>query len=462
LISLFPDQERLVNKVRDAMKESKSVLMVSPTGSGKTRMAAYMIDAARNKNNKIIFTVPRKDLLEQTSLDFNKHGITHSYIAAEREYNPHSNVYIGMIDTMARRLDRLPKANFIIHDEAHFGEGSRDKVIKHYESSGAWNLGLSATPTKLSGKGLICWYNRMVEGESIRWLIDNKRLSAYTYYMGKTKPDLSHIDTVAGEYNRGQLSDYMEHQGAIVGDCVSDYRKRCMGRLHIVRCASIKHSQMVAESFRSAGIPARHVDGEMSNAERKPVFMAFARRELLVLTFSDLLNFGFDLSQITGIDVCIESSSDLKPSKSLAGQMQFWGRSLRYKDYGAIFNDHVNNCMTHGLPCDEREWSLDGVDKGTGSNKEKLIPVRQCTECDFCSKPSLVCPNCGFVYPVKPRKITHVDGELVEVKIGDKIVKINKDRKKQLHTLINLARKKGIPNAEHFAMTIINKQSGRA
>jgi DNA repair protein RadD len=414
-VKLYPDQEEIVQAVRTAMTRSKSVLLQSATGSGKTAMATHMIKAAQGKNKRILFSVPRKDLLEQTSDTFSSLGIAHSYVAAGKSFNPFARVYIGMVDTMARRVGKLPTVDLVIADETHFGDGALDSVLKHYAAAGAWRLGLSATPWKLSGKGLKCWYDTMVEGKPIRWLMDNGRLSDYQYFAGRTKPDLSAVKVTAGDYARGELAGYMEAQGSIIGDCVNDYRQRCMGRLHVVRCASIKHSQMTAQAFRDSGIPFMHVDGETPMDERKRIFRAYARRELLGLTFCDLLNFGFDLSQASGMDVCIESGSDQRPSKSLAGQMQFWGRMLRAKPYPAIICDHVNNCIEHGFPDDEREWTLDDRKQGKKSDAERTVATKQCPQCFRVHHPAPVCVQCGHVYEVKSREIEMMEGELKEM-----------------------------------------------
>ena len=105
---LFDDQAELVAQTRAAMSRSKSVLMVSPTGSGKTAMATHIIESAKEKGRRILFSVPRRDLMEQTSETFERLGIKHGFVAAGKPYNPHHQVYIGMVDSMARRLDKLP------------------------------------------------------------------------------------------------------------------------------------------------------------------------------------------------------------------------------------------------------------------------------------------------------------------------------------------------------------------
>lgn len=417
MLQLFPDQQEVMNDLRAAMKRKKAVLLQSPTGSGKTAMATDMVMSAASKQKRVIFSVPRRDLLEQTSKTFRKYGINHSFIAAGKDYNPFASLYIGMVDTMARRkkTGTLPKnINLLVPDETHHGADALGTVINHYKSEGAWIVGLSATPWKLNGQGLGIWYDEMVQGKSIRWLIDNKRLSDYKYFYGRPRGDFAALRNKSDK----DISEYMESQRMIIGDCVDDYIARGMGRLWIVRCTSIKHSQITAEAFRNAGVSAMHVDGETPDEQKRAIFMAYARREILVLTFADLLNFGFDLSQATGLDVCVEGGSDQKPTKSLAGIMQFWGRMLRYKPYHALIHDHVNNYLQEGfgLPCSERNWTLDSKKKRDGG--EKVPPTRQCSVCFFVHPPAPVCPECKHVYEIDSREIKKVDGTLEEMDIA--------------------------------------------
>lgn len=456
MLQLYPDQAELMGSLRTSMRTSKAILLQSATGSGKTAIATDMIINAVQKGNKVMFCVPRRDLMLQTSKTFVANGVFHSFVASGKDYNPFANAYIGMIDTMARRIDKLPDVKLVIFDETHYGDNSLDKVIRYYKQKGAWVIGLSATPWKMSGQGLGIWYNKMIEGKSIRWLIDNKRLSDYRYFYGKTQEDFHSFKTDK------ETAAFMEGKKVIIGDCVSDYRKRCMGRLHIVRCTSIKHSQMTAEMFKANGIPAVHVDGETPDDIKLAIFKAFARREILVLTFADLLNFGFDLSQATGMDVCIESCSDLKPSNSLAGQMQFWGRVLRMKPDSAIINDHVNNFKEHYYPCTERSWTLDSLTKK--QRKEPKRPIKQCPECFCTHPPAILCPDCGYVYPPPSGNILDsVEGDLVEVD-----VKAMRDKspvqpklftgEQELQMLINYAKKSGYKNPAAWASKELAKK----
>lgn len=458
MLKLYPDQQDTIDRLRQAMTRDRAVLLQSPTGSGKTAMAIWLIGSACGKGKRTLFTVPRRELMRQTSETFSRYGISHSHVAAGKPFNPYAKHHVGMVDTMARRIHKgtLPEKDLVIVDETHFGAGSLDAVINYYKDQGAWVIGLSATPWKLSGQGLGCWYDNMVQGKDIEWLIENKRLSDYRYFRGKTKPDFSGIKVTAGDYNKGQLAEYMEEQGVIIGDCVNDYRTKAMGRLHVVRCTSIKHSRMTEQSFRNAGIPAQHVDGNTCEADMRQIVRAYAKREILVLTFCDLLNFGFDLSQASGLDVCIESCSDLKPSKSLAGQMQYWGRALRYKEEPALIFDNVNNYLEHGLPCSKREWTL--ADRKQGKRQsERVPPTRQCMECFHIHTPAPKCPECGYEYPTKSREVDEVEGELEEV---DKKMEIKQRKQEQgsaqsLEALIALGKSRGYKHPTAWAAKVM-------
>jgi len=95
--------------------------------------------------------------------------------------------------------------------------------------------------------------------------------------------------------------------------------------------------------------------------------------------------------------------------------------------------DHVGNCHRHGLPTDDREWSLEGVSK---RSKEAAPSVRVCPSC-FCAMRSgtAECPECGHVFAPERRELEHVEGELVEVtgwekqrfniKPGDEVYKVD-------------------------------------
>lgn len=470
MYELYPDQTELVDSTRESLRQHRFTLMCSATGSGKTAMALFMIDAALRKGKRMVFTVPRRPLMEQTSETFSRMGIPHSFIAAGKPFNPHAKLHIGMIDSMAKRVGELPPCDFAVFDETHFGDSALDTVIQHYRSAGSYGLGLSATPWKLNGKGMGCWYDNMVEGKSIRWLMDNNRLSDFEYLRGTVTADASTLKKRNGDYAKKDLQDLMDSMSSrIIGDVVEQYQKHCMGNLHIVRCVSVKDSQLTAEAFRDKGIPWVHVDGNTPDNEKARIFRAYAKRELLGLSFCDLLNFGFDLEQASGgIKVCIESGSDLKPSESLAGQMQFWGRMLRYKPKPAVIIDHVEAWRKHQYPDTERDWTLEDREEATGAKKEKVDMIRRCMSCYFPHRPAPQCPMCGQVYTVKSREVEKVGGDMVPVTKEEleaarkQLVQKRKNeqsRARSREELVSLGKSRNMENPEAWANHILRARS---
>ncbi len=415
MVELYPHQESLVDAARAALTRTRAVLMQLPTGGGKTACAVYMIAGAARKGKRSWFIVPRRELLRQTAMTMDDFDIPYSYIAAGARHNPDCLTQIVSQQTVVNRLSWAKAPELAIIDEAHICGDGLEKIIDWLKAAGTYIVGLSATPWRLDGFGLGAYYGDMVCGPSVRWLIDNKYLSDYRAF-APSSPDLSAVGKSQGDYAKGQLADFMEHDRVIVGDAVRHYKNLAMGRLNLAFCVSIKHSQMTAEKFREGGVPAAHIDGTMDDAERRRIITAFGRREVLTLCNVDLLTYGFDLAAQCGFDVTVESMNDLRPTKSLALERQKIGRILRRKAYPAILMDHVNNFREHGFPDDPVKWTLEDRPMGTGGgNTEQTVRAAQCSECFFVFKPAPVCPNCGFVRVVKSREVKNVDGELAEI-----------------------------------------------
>lgn len=467
MITLLPDQEELMQSVRRSMMRHKSILLQAATGSGKTVMASWLVASAQAKGNSCWFTVPRKELIVQTGKTFDGFGVPHSHIAAGYVTNPYSKSHICSIGTLVRRLDKFKPPRLAIIDEAHYAGAAVESIIEWLKDNGSWVIGLSATPWKLSGVGLGRWYEDMICGPSIRWLIDNKRLSDYRLF-APNRPDLSGIKTVAGDYAKGQLADRMEHDTVLIGDAVKYYKEHAMGSLGVTYCASRKHSKMTAEKYNESGVPAAYIDGETPDIERRRLIRAFANREILQLCNAQLLTFGFDLAAQVGRDITVETMTDLSPTKSLSLQMQKWGRVLRYKDKPAMILDHASNIHTHGLPCSDRTWCLsDRHTPGSAQDSgERTIAVRTCTKCFHSHKPAPKCPECGHEYPIRHREIEEIDGELDEISITRPRAPSPSDLAAMQHAIDSLtesAVKKGMPRwrATQWAAKKITQQLAR-
>jgi hypothetical protein len=103
-----------------------------------------------------------------------------------------------------------------------------------------------------------------------------------------------------------------------------------------------------------------------------------------------------------------------RPTKSTGLYLQQAGRILRpWNDEPAIILDHAGCALEHGLPQDDREFSLDGKKKSAAKKRETT--TRECPQC--CAVLPIAtraCPECGEQLIVSREAPAESRGELVE------------------------------------------------
>lgn len=415
-MKLYPDQERYVADIRAAFRTHRAVLGQAPTGYGKTQVSAYIAKSAAEKGKRVYFTVHRKNLITQTSRTFHNWGIPHGVIAAGYPQRLNEAVQVVSINTLLRRLGKIPRCDLMVVDECHLAcSDTWTEVLGYFKKYDARLLGNTATPARLDGKPLAEHFDVIVQGPSVRELIDAGRLSDYVIYAPSEELDLTGVRTQHGDYATRDLEVVVE-KSKVVGDAVEHYRKLALGKRALAFCVSIRHSKHVVEQFQAAGISAAHIDGDTPDDERKRIIAAFANGSVHVLSNVELVTTGFDLSAQVGRDVPVEAAIMLRPTMSLTLWLQMIGRCLRKKDYPAIIADHVNGSGRHGFPDDEREWSLEGRKRRSKSEAVEVAATKRCEKCFAVYRPSLErCPVCGFEAQIKSRLPDHAEGELKRV-----------------------------------------------
>lgn len=404
-------QEDMLGRTRELMKSGvKSILMQAPTGAGKTVLAGQMLKTASERGFPSWFICHRRELVVQSSRTFARFGIEHGIVAAGFQSNRFQPVQVCGIQTLANRYDRLPRPGFIVWDEAHHVAASSWAKIR-LAFPDAIHVGLSATPERLDGTGLRDFFSHMVPGPAVAELIRDGYLSDYKLFQPTSSVDLSGVHKSMGDFNKRELEAALE-KSSITGDALNHYKSLAMGKRAVMFNASIKRSLDAVDRFNAAGIPAMHVDGETDPAVRDDVMRRFGSGELLVLSNVDLFGEGVDVP-------AIEAVIDCAPSMSLSRVMQRWGRALRPAEgkTHAILLDHAGNSKRHGLPDDDREWTLDGRRKSAKKTKDpEDTAIKTCPLCfSVVTSVSRECRHCGHVFAKQERTIEERDGELTEV-----------------------------------------------
>lgn len=396
---LRPYQTDLIKRTHESMScGNKRPLVCLPTGGGKTAVFAWMADQTQKKGNHVWFLVHRKELLEQTEDTFDKFNI------------PREKIEIGMVKTVANKLDRLGTPNLIVFDEAHHATASTwQKILDRFPAAHA--IGLTATPTRLDGKPLADVFDDLIIGPSTKDLIDQRYLAPYRQIISEVA--LGDLRKRAGEYIMADAERELMNS-TVYGDVIRTYRKFADNTQAIYFCTTVKHSRATAEEFCKAGIQAEHFDAKTPKQERSEIIARFRSGETQVLTNVELIGEGFDMPACDCVGM-------LRPTASLTIYLQQAGRALRYREgKTAVLIDHVGNVNEHGLPSDPRPWSLtEQMKKGRPQNKDGSFPTRTCEAC-YTVYPSKMdcCPTCGQEYQADPRELKQInDVRMIEIEI---------------------------------------------
>jgi superfamily II DNA or RNA helicase len=419
VISLRDYQLGVMNGIRFEFSQGRQrVLCVAPTGAGKGVLNGYIAEGAVKRGKRIYTLVHRNELVDQLSEKLHAFGVSHGIIASGKTLT-HQMAQVASVQTLIRRLDKIPPPDLIVVDESHHLTAGTiwGRILDAWDKASV--IGLTATPQRLDGKGLGVssggYFETMVKGPKVSWLIEQGHLSKFKLYAPPAGIDLSGVRTRAGDFAKDELEARV-NKSTITGDAVDHYRRLCPKAQGIVFCVSRAHSIAVAGQFRAAGITAAYLDGDTPKEERRDTLAAFRAGRIQVLTNCELFTEGFDVPGIEAVQL-------LRPTKSFGLWRQMIGRALRPapgKAFAYVL-DHVGGTEEHGLPDDEPEWSLDGRQKKKrGADEERAFAVRTCPDCFGVHAPAPACPYCGHQYAIKGRELEMVDGELKEITDEDR------------------------------------------
>lgn len=370
MIELRPYQTRTIDEVRALYaRGTKRVLIVAPTGFGKTATASTLIRSARMRGKRVLFCVHRREILADTRRRLEALGLRVGMVLAGAKPDPDAEVQLASVQTITAR-QVVPPAELLVWDEAHHcaAETYRAIAAKYPD---AWHLGLTATPMRADGAGLGDAFDALVVGATVRELVADGYLAP-----------------------ADALCPAVEGKG-IAMDPVEAVAAHAPGRRVVMFQRSVEFSR---DCCARGGPGWAHVDGETPARERADILARFAAGALDVVSNVFVLTEGWDCPAADTVVLA-------RAFGSVATYLQAVGRVLRVPpdrpDKRALIVDLGDNVREHGMPEADREFALDGKP----IRRKELAPTL-CRMCGAVRRPDAPsCWRCAAVFPPPPRPV---------------------------------------------------------
>ncbi len=317
-------------------------LLVAPTGTGKTLVAAFDYRDLRRTlpRARLLFVAHRDRILTQSQAAFAavlQDPDFGELLTGERKVVSGEHVFatIQSLSRMDLEVD-LPPDHFdvVIVDEFHHAEApTYERLLEHVRPRVL--LGLTATPERHDGKDVRRWFDGRTAYEMRLWeALERGLLAPFQYFGVKDSVDLDDVAWKRGwGYDRAELAQrYVVAGGAEARArlVVQEVRRRVTDPLKMRAlgfCVSVEHARFMAAWFEKAEIASAVVLGETPTDEREAAVRRLesspdSPASLQALFTVDLFNEGVDIPTV-------DTVLFLRPTESATVFLQQLGRGLR-------------------------------------------------------------------------------------------------------------------------------------
>lgn len=367
---LRPYQQKGIDLARAEFANGhKRVVLVMPTGSGKTATASAIVASAIAKGKKVLWLAHASELIAQARERLLRDGAgTVGLVKAGEDPDPLAQIQVASIQTLLARDPSTWPANigFVVVDECHHLVAEQwSSVAKHYE--GTPMLGLTATPERADGKPLGSLFGAMVTPIDVAELTQLGHLVPAKVFVpgGKVGPD------------------------QLASSIVDEYLLRANGKRAFIFVGRVAHAEEVAKHLCDAGVSAVAVSGETPADERAAAVEAFRAGTVQALVNVQVFTEGTDVPEAEAVILA-------RKFTHASQYLQAVGRVLRPAPgkSEAIIIDLAGSAEKHGYPDDPREYSLDGGIQLAKKAAKKRAKEAKAAKAAMCEPPEVI--GCGL------------------------------------------------------------------
>lgn len=469
--SLRPAQVELQDMLENAMIDSKRILVVASTGSGKTVSASHFIaDQLRGlypeiasglvttrwgnpepkvygAPKQILFVVHRNCLVKQTikklkgvfasrvihngkrtergmgdAITVIKSGVNYDrrcpiVVVSQQSLSP---------DTLKSML-KLGEINpwMVVFDECHTtATCPTGKAMIEILTDLRYNINFTATPF-WTDKEMVAslFFDATVVGRSMQELIASGELTQ-PHYMGIDYPVKS-TETYKDAFGKMRTREircrYESREEISYSIAKFKEVENGDGRNAIAFANSVEHAELIKEMFSAAGILAEIISYKTKESERERIFAGFEGGPIQLLISVDALGVGYDEESIVYVILYNLTESVSRHWQRIGrGTRVYPGKDRFYVlDFaGAVEHHDAKSGM--GMP-DMVILTPDTI-MGLKPRKkqEGVAPSKTCSHCDTINHVSArVCKNeaCGEVFPIKEiaERLQSIPGDMFRI-----------------------------------------------
>lgn len=318
-----PYQTDALNAIKEGFESVPNLLLVHPTGSGKTVTCAMLFDELLTEGAGM-FIVDQIELAFQAQARFTEF-IPHIKVGiemAEHRADPDCDIFIVSADTLGRKKSKRihkrfnelrNKIKLVVVDEGHKSVVPKFIRILEYIGVGKENfdpdkrlLAVTATPNRTDGVGLKHLYSDVAHEYELHDAVRDGWLVDFELVKIETGTDISTAEQYKsgqkkGEYKDDSLAPLINtpERNALV---VKTYKEYCDGDKAFVYAGSVDHAYELEQTFEDYGINSFVIEANTDKVLRRQKMDDFQNGyELNVLINYSTLSVGVDSTELKAL-----------------------------------------------------------------------------------------------------------------------------------------------------------------